>query len=79
MTRIYTPDNPQVSLGQAYSLMDIWLKTNSNITKHWDIDASKDIFFKLSNNQKKLIIALLAQKDYFKINEVFEKWGVMRK
>jgi hypothetical protein len=76
---IENSNNPKISLGQAGSLRDIWLKTNPNITAHWDIDASVDAIYQLSNNQKKLIIALIHQKEYTKLNGVLENLGFKRK
>jgi len=76
---IFNPDNPQISLGQAGSLRDIWLKTNPNITAHWDIDASMSVIWELREKQKKLIIALLHEKDYVKLNKLLEDLGFKRK
>jgi hypothetical protein len=71
--------NPQISLGSFYSLKKDWLLKDENVIAHWDIEKSDEILSNISVKQKTLIIALVANKNYIKLNEVFESWGMPRK
>ena len=66
-------DTPKISF-----LVNI-LNKDEHVKKHWKINGKAfTIFSNNSERQYKLVLALLFNKKYIKLNKIFEQWNIDR-